>query len=393
MKESLRCLPRHGWKATSMRRTTAVHPLAWLLLTLFTSPVAWAALGGPTGILVPYRGHLDVDGQPVNSTVPYAFRFTLHDAEVGGTSCATEYDATSTVSGGDFSVVVGPVDPACVVGKAVFLSVAVKAPAAGSFVPLAGRQRVVPSLGALTSGQGDFAVAGRVDAASVQATGPVAAGSTLQSGTTLTVGTNAQVQGTLSVGSSAQVTGALTAAGGTSTPSLTLTGSAGSIVLNNRPVYLRTPGDTNHGLAHRPTFGSAAQDGPALFGYSGGVLGTTSGGERAALQWDSNSNVAVTGNLAVAGTGGNVPHACVIRSQTGSYNTACQAGEIAVGGGGRCSSLWRLTESAPWGGALDSNPPQNGQPAVAWRAVCQIWGDNGGYTPPQLGVFAICCRQ
>ncbi|MCA2977385.1 MAG: hypothetical protein INH41_05875 [Myxococcaceae bacterium] len=98
-------------------------------------------------------------------------------------------------------------------------------------------------------------------------------------------------------------------------------------------------------------------------------------------------------SLQVNSTGGNVPFGCVVRTASGTYNVACQANEIAVGGGGRCSSLWRLTESLPWGGASDTTPWVAGQPARAWRSVCQVWGNDGAYAPPQFGAFAICCRQ
>jgi hypothetical protein len=98
-------------------------------------------------------------------------------------------------------------------------------------------------------------------------------------------------------------------------------------------------------------------------------------------------------SLQVTSSGGNVPFGCVVRTASNTYNVACQANEIAVGGGGRCSSLWRLTESLPWGGANDSQPWVAGQPARAWRSVCQVWGNDGAYSPPQLGGFAICCRQ
>lgn len=51
--------------------------------------------------------------------------------------------------------------------------------------------------------------------------------------------------------------------------------------------------DTNHGLRHTSTFGGATLDGPALYGYSDGVLGTTNGGERGALYWDKNGRVGI----------------------------------------------------------------------------------------------------
>jgi hypothetical protein len=95
-----------------------------------------------------------------------------------------------------------------------------------------------------------------------------------------------------------------------------------------------------------------------------------------------------------SGPSGPTGPPCVVRSQIGGYNTACAAGEVAVGGGGRCSSLWRLTESLPWGGESDNDGPlAAGATPTGWRAVCQVWGNVGQYAPPQSGVWAVCCQQ
>ena len=71
----------------------------------------------------------------------------------------------------------------------------------------------------------------------------------------------------------------------------------GIIRVNDNPIYLRIPGDVNHGLAFKgngtPGFAGQVIDGPALFGWSGGLLGSTSGGEKIALRWDLNGNVGI----------------------------------------------------------------------------------------------------
>ena len=59
--------------------------------------------------------------------------------------------------------------------------------------------------------------------------------------------------------------------------------------LQNSGLYLRTLGDTNHGLIHYATV-----DGPRLFGYAGGALGTTSTGTVNALSWNSAGNVGIS---------------------------------------------------------------------------------------------------
>jgi hypothetical protein len=62
----------------------------------------------------------------------------------------------------------------------------------------------------------------------------------------------------------------------------------GSLYIHNNPLYLRTPGDRNHGLTFRSSFAGQSMDGPALFGYANGVLGTMDGGENWSLRWDKN---------------------------------------------------------------------------------------------------------
>jgi len=272
-------------------------------LVLGASLPARADLGGPSGIMIPYRGTLMQNEDQPTSEQPYTFRFTIHDAADAGNECATQYEAMSQLYNGAFSIVIGPVEPTCVVGKPVFLSVEVKAAGAADFVALSGRQRVYPTLAAMTSGPGDFSAAGDLDAASVSTSGPVTAGTTLQSGSSLTVGTDAQVNGALTV----------------------------------------------------------------------------------------SGDASVSGNLAVGGTGGNVPHACVVRVQTNSYVSQCQAGEIAVAGGGSCQSEYRIKANTPWGPG--DQPAQDGQPAVAWRVVCEVWGTAGFLAYPVDGTYAVCCSQ
>lgn len=66
----------------------------------------------------------------------------------------------------------------------------------------------------------------------------------------------------------------------------------GDFRMNDKNIYLR--GDTNHGLGWHGTgkeFAGQNLNGPALFGDTGGALGTTSGGQKIALQWDSSGTV------------------------------------------------------------------------------------------------------
>jgi hypothetical protein len=64
----------------------------------------------------------------------------------------------------------------------------------------------------------------------------------------------------------------------------------GGVWMNDQPLYLRLESqtDTNHALERVASFGTVSGiDGPALYGYGGGVLGTTGGGKKAALSWDN----------------------------------------------------------------------------------------------------------
>jgi hypothetical protein len=65
--------------------------------------------------------------------------------------------------------------------------------------------------------------------------------------------------------------------------------------LSDNPLYLSTGSDLNNGLGYFSTFASAPIGGPALFGASGGVLGTVGNGtdQSAALFWNSSGNVGI----------------------------------------------------------------------------------------------------
>lgn len=75
-------------------------------------------------------------------------------------------------------------------------------------------------------------------------------------------------------------------------------------------VYLRGGGDINHGLAWYGTttglskpFAGILPDGPVLFGYSGGILGTKAGSEKAVIKWNAIGNVDINSQVAITGGG------------------------------------------------------------------------------------------
>lgn len=70
----------------------------------------------------------------------------------------------------------------------------------------------------------------------------------------------------------------------------------GNVALNDGELRLRNGSDANHGLGWKGTgntFAGQAPDGPVLFGYAGGGLGTTAGEERMTLVWDSSQRVGI----------------------------------------------------------------------------------------------------
>jgi len=80
-------------------------------------------------------------------------------------------------------------------------------------------------------------------------------------------------------------------------------GILGTLRTNDNDIYLRAnDGDTAHGLGWyaygTKNFKSTTfDDGPVLFGYAGGGLGTSYDVGKIALKWDYNGNVNVAGNL------------------------------------------------------------------------------------------------
>lgn len=66
--------------------------------------------------------------------------------------------------------------------------------------------------------------------------------------------------------------------------------------LNNKDILLRGLSDGNHGLGWHgdgKPFAGMTPDGPVLYGWAGGLLGTVEGGQRVALAWDASGNVGI----------------------------------------------------------------------------------------------------
>jgi hypothetical protein len=70
----------------------------------------------------------------------------------------------------------------------------------------------------------------------------------------------------------------------------------GNIRVNDNDIYLRTTTDVNHGLGYyggAKLFNGNSPDGPVLYGYSGGILGTKNGGDQGVLYWNNTGKVGI----------------------------------------------------------------------------------------------------
>ncbi|NML13691.1 tail fiber domain-containing protein [Azohydromonas caseinilytica] len=126
----------------------------------------------------------------------------------------------------------------------------------------------------------------------------------------------------------------------------------GDLRINDSNLLLRSGSDNNHGLGWfggGKTFATLSVDGPVLYGFSGGVLGSTNGAERAALRWDANGRVGIGGAPGAAAL--QVTGAALV-SADGGYavpNGRMAAGSLTIGstttnyGGG---SNWNASTAA-----------------------------------------------
>ncbi len=86
---------------------------------------------------------------------------------------------------------------------------------------------------------------------------------------------------------------------GTTTPLAKLDLAGGNMAINGNNILLRDGNDANHGMGWfggGKLFAGQSLDGPAIYGFSRGALGTKDVGantEKIALLWDRNGNIAI----------------------------------------------------------------------------------------------------
>lgn len=86
---------------------------------------------------------------------------------------------------------------------------------------------------------------------------------------------------------------------GTTSPSDSSLDVHGDIRLDDTQLLLRGGTDRHHGLVYSNTLAGIFFDGPFLYGYNGGALGTV-GPDELSLKWDWTGNVWISNNLSVA---------------------------------------------------------------------------------------------
>jgi hypothetical protein len=135
----------------------------------------------------------------------------------------------------------------------------------------------------------------------------------------------------------------------------------GDLRINDSNLYLRQNTDTNHGLGWfglGKLFGGANVDGPVLFGWSGGALGTTNGGQKSLLSWNT-STVVVNG--AVQAGNSDLYFTNTNHNHTGFGNTA---GYAAIENTVNYDGLMILGRS---------NAQVPGKPAGTKARVVRLW--------------------
>lgn len=193
-------------------------------ITVGISASALAQLGGGAGVIFAYAGYLERDGTPMNDVVDITVE--VFSQANGGAACDSVLETDVLVSGGNFSLSVGPIDEACVLNETVHLELQVQGTSDAAPVSLTGRTQIRPALQAYTGAtSGDFDVpqlltAGSVFTGTIQSSGLTNTGTlgttrlnATGAGLGLDVTNDADIGGALGVGESLDVDGRINADG------------------------------------------------------------------------------------------------------------------------------------------------------------------------------------
>lgn len=241
-----------------------------LLLAAVVLPKAAAQ-----GTAFTFQGRLNDGAGP--ATGNYDLRFTLHDTLAGGSQIGSPLtNAPVGVTNGLFTVRLD-FGPTAFTGASRWIQVSVRTNgSAAAHTLLAPRQPVTAAPYSVLAGN----ISGNLPDGQLSANIPKLNASQTFSG-------NINFTGAGSMGI------------GTATPLDAKLDLEGTLRLNDFDLWLRAGSDRNHGLGYRSTIAGRAIDGPFLFGYNGGVLGTSSP-ESISLAWDFNGNVWISNNFDTA---------------------------------------------------------------------------------------------
>jgi hypothetical protein len=262
------------------------------LVGILLLAVASSLQAAPMGTAFNYQGKLSDGTNAVTGL--YDFQFSLWDAVSGGAQSGSTVPQNATpVTNGLFNVTLD-FGSSVFSGSARWLQVSVRTNGAGGFSTLSPRQPIAPTPYALYS-----ANAALLGGQTTNAFAPAAGSPTYvaKSGDTMTGRLTLPLNG-LTAGATQLVVTAGAVGIGTSAPTDALLDVEGDMHLNEHDLFLRGGTDRNHGLGWygllpntNKYFAGIGLDGPALYGWSGGGLGSMNGGQRLSLQWNNLGNV------------------------------------------------------------------------------------------------------
>ncbi len=266
-----------------------------------------------------YQGRLDDSGGPANGS--YDLRFRLFGGSNGPPVTGFRTNAATDVSNGLFTVTLD-FGAGIFTGPDRWLEISVRTNGSpDSFVTLAPRQqitstpyavRAAAATSADTATTANAVAAANITGALTSAQLPDSVLTNGASGVTLAGAFNGDGSGLSSLSASSLTTG--TVNDSRLSPNVPLLNGnnnfTGTNALADVDLRLRDITDPNHGLGYYgaiKTFPGFNQDGPVLYGYSGGALGTTVGGQQLSLVWDNSGRVGIgtnptTSRLEVNGT-------------------------------------------------------------------------------------------